>query len=241
MVTLDKISRNPQDAPVMTSEDYSEFITPTQVIESTHPAIIEFTQRHCEGVDSVVEQAVTLYYAVRDGIRYNPYRIDLTILGMKASTTLLMKRGWCVSKAVLLAACCRSLGIPARLGFADVRNHLSTHQLWKRMGTNIFYWHGYTDMLLHDTWVKTTPIFDRWLCQKFHVVPLEFDGQHDSLLHAYDHEGRQHMEYIHHRGLYSDLPLKEIVHTFEEHYTLNRTRVASLRGDFEKGAEGISS
>src|SRR3990167_10527059 len=91
-------------------------------------------------------RAVARTLAVRDGLRYAPYRLDLTPEGMRASTVLANGYGWCVPKAVLLAAGCRAAGIPARLGFADVRNHLSTERMRKSMETEIFYWHGYTEL-----------------------------------------------------------------------------------------------
>ncbi len=190
----------------------------TQTIESTHPAIVDFVRLHAANAATQRELAVKLFYSVRDGFRYDPYQIDLTIAGMKASTTLAARRGWCVSKAILLAACCRSIGVPARLGFADVRNHLSTERMRKRMRTDIFYWHGYTEMLLEGKWVKATPAFNIELCEKFRLLPLDFDGQNDSLYHPYDAEGNRHMEYVNHRGTYSDLPLEEIVKTFQEKY-----------------------
>lgn len=196
----------------------SEFIGSTPTIESAHPAIVEFARTHCGEAGSDVSRAVKLYYAVRDTIRYDPYQINLTIAGMKASTTLGTGRGWCVSKAVLLAACCRFLGIPARLGFADVRNHLSTARLREKMRTDIFYWHGYTEMLLLNKWVKATPAFNIELCEKFRLLPLEFDGMNDSLYHPFDATGQRHMEYVNHRGVYSDLPLDEIVQTFQREY-----------------------
>lgn len=221
----------------MESTACGEFTIATQTIESLHPSVIEFTQQHCEGVNSSVNRAIKLYYAIRDEIRYDPYRIDLTGSGMRASTTLLARRGWCVSKAVLLAACCRSIGIPARLGFADVRNHLTTQKLQQRMGTDIFYWHGYTEILLANRWVKATPAFGGRLCQKLGLLPLEFDGQNDSLLHPYDAEGHQHMEYLNHRGIYSDLPIEEIIQTFEQQYKFSNQKSESIGGNFDKDIE----
>jgi len=198
--------------------DQNEFTSATQTIESNHSAVIRFARRHSGEAATAVEQGVRLFYAVRDGFRYDPYQIDLTIDGLKASRTLDLEHGWCVSKAILLASCCRSLGIPARLGFADVRNHLSTERMRQRMGTDIFYWHGYTEMLLNGKWVKATPAFNIELCEKFGLLPLEFDGENDSLYHPFDTTGNRHMEYVNHRGSYSDLPLEEIIQTFREEY-----------------------
>jgi transglutaminase-like putative cysteine protease len=217
--------------------DNAAFTTATQTIESTHPSVIDFTRMHAGDAPSDVERGVRLFYAVRDGFRYDPYQIDLTVEGMKATTTLETKRGWCVSKAVLLAACCRALGIPARLGFADVRNHLSTERLRQRMRTDIFYWHGYTEMLLGEKWVKATPAFNLELCQKFRLLPIEFDGVKDSLYHSFDAEGNRHMEYVSQRGAYADLPLAEIIKTFEEKYALAQRRPDPNPASFDEDVD----
>ena len=91
---------------------------------------------------------MALYYAVRDGFRYDPYRIDLSPAGMRASTVLAIGIGWCVPKAALLAAACRAAGIPARVGYADVRNHLSTERMRQTLKTDLYLWHGYTELWL---------------------------------------------------------------------------------------------
>ena len=209
----------------------------TSTIESKHPAVVQFTSRQAGEATGDVERAVRLFYAVRDGIRYDPYQIDLTIDGMKASTTLELERGWCVSKAILLAACCRSLGIPARLGFADVRNHLSTERLRQRMRTDIFYWHGYTEMLLDGKWVKATPAFNIQLCERFGLLPLEFDGRNDSLYHPFDSAGNRHMEYVHQRGAYTDLPLEEIIQTFRQEYSVEDWKPEPNAVSFDEDVE----
>jgi transglutaminase-like putative cysteine protease len=216
---------------------HSEFTSATQTIESAHPAVVRFARLQAGDAALDIEQSIRLFYAVRDGIRYDPYRIDLTIAGMKASTTLEVEHGWCVSKAILLAACCRSLGIPARLGFADVRNHLSTERLRKRMQTDIFYWHGYTEMLLGGKWVKATPAFNIELCQKFDLLPLEFDGRSDSLYHPFDAIGNRHMEYVNSRGSYADLPLEDIILTFQKEYSFGDRKPAAASASFADDVE----
>ena len=221
--------------------DNGELTSATQTIESTHPAVVHFARLHAADAASDIEQGVRLFYAVRDGFRYDPYQIDLTIAGMKASTTLEVKRGWCVSKAILLAACCRSLGIPARLGFADVRNHLSTERMRQRMRTDIFYWHGYTEMLLDGKWVKATPAFNIELCEKFGLLPLEFDGRDDSLYHPFDAAGNRHMEYVNHRGTYTDLPLEEIIRTFRQEYSFGDRKPEPNAASFDEDVERETS
>ena len=170
------------------------------------------------GVEEDTKRAVAVYYAIRDGILYDPYSADISVAGLKATTVLEEKRGWCVSKAILLAACCRALGIPARLGYADVLNHLSTEKLRQRMKTNVFYWHGYTALYLDDRWVKATPAFNIELCEKFGLTPLEFNGRDDSIYHAFDQAGNRHMEYLHDRGQFLEPPIEAMPRTFDEYY-----------------------
>lgn len=194
-----------------------ETLQPTTFIDSDHPAVRAFATEHAHGANER-ERAVALVYAVRDGFRYDPYRIDLSPVGMKASTVLANGYGWCVPKATLLAAVCRAAGIPARLGFADVRNHLSTERMRQTMKTDLFVWHGYTDIWIDGAWRKATPAFNLALCERFGLLPLEFDGLHDSIYHPFDRSGQRHMEYVHQRGSFDDLPLAQILKTFAEVY-----------------------
>ena len=207
-------------APASPTESDREELSPTPIIDFDHPAVREFATLHAADAASDEERAIQLYYAVRDGIRYDPYGAEVEVETLRASATLASGRGWCVPKAVLLAAACRAVGIPSRLGFADVRNHLSTARMREHMRTDVFYWHGYTSILLGEEprWVKATPAFNIELCEKFGLLPLEFDGRNDSLYHPFDREGRQHMEYLNERGEFTDVPLDAMHATFAEKY-----------------------
>lgn len=208
-----------------------EDLKPTAFMDFQDPGVAAFAAEAAGDAREPVDQAVRLYYAVRDGIRYDPYAFHLSEQGLKASTTLKNRRGWCVAKAILLAALCRYQSIPARLGFADVRNHLSTERLRKQMGTDVFYWHGYTSIHIHGRWVKATPAFNIELCEKFDLIPLEFDGQTDSIYHSFDLKGNRHMEYLNHRGEFADVPLEGIMETFRREYQANAE--TWIEGDFE--------
>ncbi len=195
-----------------------EFLSPTPFIDADTPAVAAWAREHAAGATDPRDAAVKLYYAARDGFRYDPYRVDLSVAGLRASATLANGYGWCVSKAVLLAAGCRALAIPARLGFADVRNHLSTARMRAQMKTDLFAWHGYTSILLDGRWVKATPAFNAQLCQKFRLRPLEFDGREDSILHPFDLAGNRHMEYVADRGEHADIPIDAMRKTFAVMY-----------------------
>ena len=192
-------------------------LTPTPLIDSDHPAVAAYARRHDRGSDDR-ERAVALVHAVRDDFRYDAYRVDLSEQGMRASTVLDNGYGWCVPKAALLAAACRAVGLPARLGFADVRNHLSTERLRQTLQTDVYIWHGYTEIWIDDRWIKATPAFNIQLCDRFGLLPLDFDGRSDSIYHPFDKSGNRHMEYVHQRGSFDDVPLQAIAADFARLY-----------------------
>lgn len=210
-------------------EQIETYLRPTPTIDSDSEAVLEFVGANSPDGATARDRAVALYYAVRDQVRYDPYTISSDPGDYSASQTLTAGRGWCVKKAILYAACCRGVGIPARLGYANVRNHLSTENLSRLMGTDVFYWHGYTDVYLGRQWVKATPVFNRELCAKFRLKPLEFDGLEDSIFHPYDLEGKQHMEYLKYHGVFADLPFERMMKDLIRHYP--RLMDVTRRGD----------
>lgn len=209
-------------------------LAPTETIDADDPTVAAYAWRVVGDATDDRERAVRLYRAVRDDIRYDPYDIDLSVEGMQASTTLAAGHGWCVSKAVLLAAAARSVGIPARLAFADVRNHLNTRRLADLMGTDVFAFHGTTELFIDGRWRRCTPAFNKELCERFGVPPLEWDGESDSLFQPATADGRAFMEYVRDRGSHDDLPLDEIVETFRELYptAIDAWTGGTVDGDF---------
>jgi len=195
----------------------NQYLEPGSFVDSAHPAVVAFSKEHAVGKDDR-EKAVSLYYAIRDSIRYNPFQNFMVDDTYRGSACLERGVGWCVPKAALLAACARAAGIPARVGFADVKNHLTSPELTARMGTDLFVSHGYTEFLLDGKWVKATPAFNLSLCTRFRVKPLEFDGTEDSIFHPFDEDNRRHMEYVRDRGSFADVPVDEIRRVFSETY-----------------------
>jgi len=213
------------------------YLAPAEFVDSDHPAVVAFAHATAGPEGTVLEKILRLYYAVRDDVRYDPYMPMREKSSYRASDCLEAGRGWCVPKAALLAACARALGVPARCGYADVRNHLATRRLLELMGTDIFCWHSYCDLYLEDRWVKATPAFNRSLCDRFGLRPLEFDGRHDSLFHEFDRSGNRHMEYLRFRGTFADVPYREIIETFASVYGEGRDGLDyGLDGDFEAEA-----
>ncbi len=219
----------------MPTPDLAPYLRPSPCVESDAPAVRAFADRVTAGAVDPRAGAIRLFYAVRDEIRYDPYGVILTEDFLRASSVLARGAGFCVAKAVVLAAGARAVGIPARLGFADVRNHLTTERLRAQMGTDVFAFHGFTELHLDGRWIKATPTFNRSLCDRFGVKPLEFDGETDSLLHPFDTAGQRHMEYIRDRGTHVDVPFAEMQAVFAEYYP-GMTSGRTATGDFEREA-----
>ncbi len=215
------------------TEDLTPFLQPGPAVQSEDDAVVGFTRRAIGTETRIIEQVVLLYYAVRDQIRYDPYGAVVSVTGLSARRNLEVGHGWCVSKSILLAACCRAIGVPARLGYADVRNHLATEKMRSIMQTDIFYWHGYTSIYLDGSWIKATSAFNLELCHKFRLKPLDFNGREDSIYHPFDLDGQRHMDYLHDRGEYAEPPIAAMRETFRTEYPGWNMEGEAIAGDFE--------
>lgn len=212
-----------------------KYLTATAVIDCDHPSIQSFAHEIAGNIADPIDRAVRLFLSVRDGIRYDPYTPFYLPEHYRASNVLKRGRGFCVPKASLLCAVGRASGIPTRVGFATVRNHLATRQLLDFLGTDLFVYHGFVEFYLEEKWVKATPAFNAELCRRHGVPPLEFDGRHDALFHAYNEEKQRFMEYIEDLGIYDDIPVDAIIIGFERVY--GKTRVAFWIKMFEEKGE----
>jgi transglutaminase-like putative cysteine protease len=194
----------------------------TPYIDSDHPAVIAFAREVTDGATTNRERASRLFVAVRERLRYDPYTIGMAPRDYRASALVSRDRAYCIPKAVLLCAAARAIGIPAWLGFADVKNHLSSEKLQRALnGHDLYIWHGYTALAIDGRIVKATPAFNAALCARFGVPALEFDGVHDALLQPFDGHGRAYMEYVADRGLFDELPLDRILDDFRAMYRLD--------------------
>jgi transglutaminase-like putative cysteine protease len=201
-------------------------LAPNRFVDSDHPALVDFAHTHAGATPR--ESAVNLYYQVRDRLRYNPWRVRFHPEDYAASEVLLRdpeEGGHCIDKALLLAGACRALGIPSRLHFANVRNHIGTAKLEQKLGTDLLVFHGYAELFLDGRWVAATPAFNRELCERLGVAPLEFDGVHDSIFQEYDAGGGRFMEYVKDHGSFIDIPLERMLAEWEEHYPFVRDKI----------------
>jgi transglutaminase-like putative cysteine protease len=198
----------------------SDFLAPTRFVDSDSREIREFVARGLEGAGdlSPTGKAIRLFDAVRDEIRYNPFDIGTTADDYRASRIAGKPTNYCVPKAILLTAALRAAGIPAAVGFADVRNHLNSPKLAELMGTDLFIYHGYVAVWLEGRQFKVTPAFNTEMCERFGVKQLVFDGKSDAMFHEFDRNSQRHMEYVNDRGWFLDPPIGQLLADFRTNY-----------------------
>ncbi len=220
--------------------DFEIYLKPTPFIDSDSKKVKNFVDQVCKTGQSKTEKAISLYYEVRDRFLYDPYKIDLSVKGLKASSVIENGYGFCIPKAILMIAVARAVDIPSRLHFADVKNHLTSEKLTKIFG-DIFVYHGYTELFLEGKWVKATPAFNKTLCAKFNVDPLEFDGKNDSIFQEFDKSGNKYMEYVKERGIFHEVPFDNIKIAFMEAFSgikdVKEKKRLELEGNFAKEAK----
>jgi transglutaminase-like putative cysteine protease len=215
--------------------DIAQFLAPGDFIDSGSPQIIAFTTQTIADTADPRTAILRLYTTIRDTIIYDPYVNFADPANYHASGVLAAGRGFCIGKSALLAASARVIGVPARVGYADVRNHLTSPRIYEKIKTDIFIWHSYTELYLSGRWVKATPAFDRALCDRVGIKPLEFDGETDSLFQPFDQAGRRHMEYLKDRGTFADVPFVAIKAEFLKTYP-SLMSGDGLAGDFRSEA-----
>jgi len=214
-----------------------QYLQSTRFLDADSDAVRRFAEQAAGTATNDIERAVKLFYAVRDGIRYDPFSMRLDPAIYVASHVLAAKSAYCIPKAILLAAAARALGVPSAIGLSDVVNHLTTEKLKALMGgTTYFMHHGYAVLYLEGTWVKAAPAFNIELCTRFGVLPTEFDGRADAIFQPYDANRRRHMEYVKDHGAWSDFPYDKVEADFRAFYPLS---AFSETGSGEKFEDGV--
>jgi hypothetical protein len=188
-------------------EKLEKYLKPTAVIDWDTEAVKRKAQELTRGLNTDREKAIALYYFVRDQVRHNPYAEGFCPEDYKASVILQRGYGYCQHKALLLVALARAAGIPARLGYADVRDHLLSRRFRDMIGgDNLLIQHGYAELYIDGKWAHASPAYDLGTCNKMGFVPVEFDGIHDARDSAFNQRGKPHIEYVKDHGTYDDFP-----------------------------------
>jgi transglutaminase-like putative cysteine protease len=205
---------------MISDADTAEFLVSTEYVDSDSAPVRQFVSSALGERPAIsdTEKAIRLFEAVRDRIKYDPFHIGLAEDDYRASRIAERTSNFCVPKAILLTAALRAVGIPAAVGFADVKNHLNSPKLAELMGTDLFIYHGYVALWLNGRMFKVTPAFNTELCERFGVRQLIFDGQSDALFHEFDTRDHRHMEYVNDRGWFADPPIVRLLGGFRSTY-----------------------
>jgi len=201
-------------------EDNGVYLQPSEFFDFDKKTVSNKALKITKDLKTDKEKAIALFYWVRNEIKYNMSTyVPFIKSNFKASVTLRRKNGFCVSKSILLSSFARAIGIPARIHLVDLINHKVSQKVIDFMGTNVMYYHGYSEFLLNNKWVKLTPSFDELTALKGKFFPMvEFDGENDAVFPPYDNNGNRFGEYVQDRGIHADLPLDDIDKVFEEKY-----------------------
>lgn len=194
------------------------YLKPTYFFDYNHQAIQDLIADLKSDSLSDKEKSIAIYTKIRDGYLYDPYHISLTKEAYRASHIAKKPTGNCVEKSVLLIACLRGLGIPARLHLGKVKNHIAVERLTEKFGSNELTPHGMVNALIDGKWLKMSPAFNKSLCEKLKVDPLDFDGENDSFLQAFNNQGTRFMEYTADYGHFEDVPMEFMSKNVKEHY-----------------------
>jgi transglutaminase-like putative cysteine protease len=201
--------------------ELEKFLEPTFYLDCDSEAVKKKSQDIIRGILTPRDRAVRIFYAVRDGIKYTIYGKRSLPEHFRASAILSAGEGYCVQKAILLVALSRAASIPARLRFAAIKSHLTSKEMLEKRGSNLFPYHGYTDLYIEGSWFKAAPTFDLVSCRNGGLRPVEFDGRHDALLPPTTLDDRPHIEYVEDRGFFEDVPFDAIMKASLRHKYLN--------------------
>ncbi len=180
---------------------------PTDVIDSTHPAIVEMATQLTAGQETPFRRAQALFNFVRDAVRYNIAPDLLSRADWRASATLARGDGFCQQKAVLLAALARAAGIPSAIGFQHLRDYkLLDTRYETAIPHGIIPYHGLTYLWLDGAWRIADATLDAALCKRRRYRLVELQPGADARLPATDLDGKPHFDILAEYGPFPDLP-----------------------------------
>lgn len=216
--------------------DHNKYLAPTRYLDWDRGTVLSVTRSRIAGIDSVPERAAAIFTFVRDAVRYNPYINFLDERVYVSSTIIRTESTFCAPKAILLASMARAAGIPARIRFADIRNHLMPDKMKELLKTDIIYGHGFTEMHIDGRWIKATPAYDRALCEAQGYVLTEFNGIDDAVFPGHTLAGKKHIEYLSYSDPFDDFPYEWMTSYYLEKYEKFRELEDLLRREAAKDA-----
>ena len=206
----------------------NEYLNSTYFFNYEHPGVKLFVEKNTSRTQTPTENAIQLFYAVRDGWQYKAEKIFFHKKDWQTSSILKRESGHCMDKANVLIAAFRLIGLPARLHLVKVRNHIAAERVMEKFQTDELTPHAFAEVYLRQKWIAVTPTFNQALCEKLDVEPLDWDGASNALFQQFSRSGHQFMEYLADYGHFADLPFDFVFQNMYDHYP-------GLRGYFGRG------
>ena len=200
------------------SGDLHRFLRPSAGIQCDHPQVAALAEQITAGARDQVEAAGLLFDYARDTVRYSVHVPFTSIEDYLALNTLKRGAGFCAQKAALLCTLARCRGIPARLVFADIQNHLLSPHLAEIITDGVIHYHTFTELFINGRWLKATPAFDAELSRQEGWRLVEFSPEADALLPATDLSDRPHITYLRYHGWREGMALQEFLEVTAESY-----------------------
>lgn len=200
-------------------------LVPTRFIDSTHPSIVVAVDDLDLRRFPPAERARRLFHFVKDTVRYE-FSAKTGEDEYIASNVLAAGRGFCVQKAVLLAALGRAAGVPTALVFSDLRDRSLPSWVAEALTTDVMHHHGLDAFWLDGAWVKVDASLSPDVVNRKRYRKLDFTPPEEALLAPTTLDGAPHAEYVAFHGLYADLPFDQMIAAFVDAYS--RADVAKL-------------
>jgi transglutaminase-like putative cysteine protease len=192
-----------------------DLTAPSAVLDYHHDAVATFVEEAgCYRTPHFAAAVERLHDAVRDDIDYNVFNVPLHER-LSASDVVVQGSGFCLHKSLLFVAGCRRLGVPAVLCSDVVTNHIADQAMLELVGgEEILHW--YAQIYLAGRWIKSAPIFNTLLCNRYGIDVLRFNAHTDSVRQPYLEGSR--MEYRGAERRYPDPDMADILAAIRQHH-----------------------
>lgn len=159
----------------MADSELEEFLSASELCDSNHPMVKKAGKKIAETSGEMKKTAVAIFYFVRDEIPLafvHPWK--------RASETMKMRRGSCLTKATLQVALLRSVGIPTRFRIIEFRGN--DPKEWEGILPSFAisrmperWMHYFAEVYIEDKWVMADATFDKALIPDTE----DWDGEKD--------------------------------------------------------------
>src|SRR5205085_573567 len=172
-----------------------ECLAATPFVECVHADVARTAVSVAGAESDLPARARSLFRFVRDEVRYE-FMAKLEPEQYRASAVLSARAGFCVQKAVLLAALSRAAQVPCAIVLSDLRDRTLPKDIVAAMGTDVMHDHGLNAFHLEGAWRLADASLSPDIVQRKRYRPVDFDGVAHALLAPTTLDGSPHAEYL---------------------------------------------